>query len=205
MRLPNGSCSGCPRALRVLRTLVALTPEVLQLGRGPCRRMSPGGFGIERRFNNRASGHYFVFDRRAHMVYGHGRGVRKRVADRPYRRRAWPHHRPDGVCDSRRTARFVVADAPEGRPRIQVFDPAGFRESAASRCPIASRRARRLRRHGRLSGIASIQFTGSSILVSQPENGALVTEYSGIGTRGAGRSGHCARPATRTTGICTSR
>ena len=35
-----------------------------------------------------------------------------------------------------------------------------------------------------VSGIASIQFTGSSILISQPENGALVTEYAASGREG---------------------
>ena len=47
-----------------------------------------------------------------------------------------------------------------------------------------------------MNGIASLLFTGWSILISQPENGALVDEYSQRAARD-GRSERCAPPVTR--------
>lgn len=75
---------------------------------------------------------------------------------------------PDGT--------FVVADAPENRERIQVFTPAGFRTSGFV---LPERRTPRVTLENFvMNGIGSLQFTGSSILVSQPEMGSLVSEYT---------------------------
>ena len=91
---------------------------------------------------------------------------------------------PDGT--------FVVADAPRGMARIQVFTPrafltAGFFLNAAARPRLTIDNTV-------LSGIGSLQFTGSSILLSQPETGALVSEYHVVGHSRGGASGRCARP-----------
>ena len=56
-----------------------------------------------------------------------------------------------------------------------------------------------------LSGIGSLQYTGTSILMSQPETGALITEYTLDGgvaphIRTAARA-----PGTKTTASFTSR
>ena len=79
---------------------------------------------------------------------------------------------PDGT--------FVVADAPNGRERLQFFAADGQRLSgfilpgrATPRVTLGSLS---------LSGISTLQYTGRSVLISQPETGALLTEYGLAGT-----------------------
>jgi hypothetical protein len=173
-------CAWLVAASLFLPSLVALTPEVLR----PVRAVPPhvaGRFRDVRAFQQAPAGHHYVFDRRAHRVF---------AIDQAFDS-AWPivqigaepgriigptafSTAPDG--------RFAVADAPEGKPRIQIFNPAGFRESGFT-LPERSR-ARVASDDMVVSGIASIQFTGSTVLVSQPENGALVTEYAASGREG---------------------
>ena len=152
-------------------------------------------------FQQSASGQYFVFDRRSHIVYGidesrssawqivHIGNEAGRIIDPTAFAVA-----PDGT--------FVVADAPDNQERIQVFTPGRVphrRLHAAG--PHA--RPRRPRRPGaERHRLASVH--GTSILISQPETGALVTEYSlagkasrSFGTPGA--TGHEDDPT------CTSR
>ena len=173
-------CGGLVAASLFLPTLVALTPEVLR----PVRAVPPhvaGRFRDVRAFQQSPAGHHYVFDRRAHRVFAIDEAFESawqivQIGAEPGRiigPTAFSTG-PDG--------RFAVADAPEGRPRIQVFNPAGFRESGFT-LPDRSR-ARVASDDMVVSGIASIQFTGSSILVSQPENGALVTEYAASGREG---------------------
>ena len=49
-----------------------------------------------------------------------------------------------------------------------------------------------------LNGIGSLQYTGTSILMSQPETGALITEYDAERRRAPDDRPAAARPATRT-------
>jgi hypothetical protein len=173
--------SGVAVAASLLLTpLAALTPEVLQ----PVRAVPPhvaGGFRDVRAFQQAPAGHHYIFDRRAHRVFAIDEQFESawqivQIGAEPGRiigPTAFSTA-PDG--------RFAVADGPEGRPRIQIFNPAGFREAGFT-LPDRSR-ARVASDDMVLSGIASIQFTGSSILISQPENGALVTEYAASGHEG---------------------
>ncbi|MBW8861570.1 MAG: hypothetical protein JF601_04250 [Acidobacteria bacterium] len=70
---------------------------------------------------------------------------------------------------------FVVADAPNNRERIQIFTPAGFRIGGFL---LPGRlKARVVLDNAVLNGIGSLQYTGTTILMSQPETGALITEY----------------------------
>ena len=151
--------------------LIALTPDILR----PVRAVPPhvaGRFRDVRAFQQSPAGHHYVFDRRAHRVSAIDESFDSawqivQIGAEPGRiigPTAFSTA-PDG--------RFAVADAPEGRPRIQIFHPAGFRESGFT-LPDRSR-ARVASDDMVLSGIASILFTGSSILISQPENGALDT------------------------------
>ena len=160
--------------------LVALTPEVL----APTRAVAPhvaGQFRDVRAFQQTAAGQHYVFDRRAHRVFGVDDAFEStwqivQIGAEPGRiigPTAFSTA-PDG--------RFAVADAPEGRPRIQVFNAVGFR-TAGFTLPERAR-ARVASDDTILSGIASILFTGSTILISQPENGALVTEYGLSGQEG---------------------
>src|SRR5262249_7960299 len=151
----------------------ALAPEVRRsIGAVPAhiagRFREPGGF------QQAASGQYFVFDRRSHVVFGldaerssaweivHIGGEEGRIIDPT----AFAVE-PGGT--------FVVADAPNNRERIQIFTPAGFRIGGFMlpgrlKTPVVFDNAV-------LNGIGSLQYTGTTILMSQPETGALITVY----------------------------
>ena len=118
-------------------------------------------------------GDYLVFDRRAHAVYSVAAGAPPRQiiqigieAGRILRPVAF-----DSVADGT----FAIADAPEGIERIQIFfhlggTIAGFTLPGRSTPRVALG-------NFVLSGIGSLDYTGKTILVSQPESGALVSEY----------------------------
>jgi hypothetical protein len=166
-------------------TLSALTPDVLTaVGAIPAH--IAGRFRDPRGFGQSSSGQYFVFDRRAHTVYG----VDERMES------LWTiveiGGEPGRIIDPNGFAvaadgSFVVADAPRGQSRLQVFTVAGS--------PIGlfflpeQSRARLVLEEGIVGGIGSIAYTGTSVLVSQPEHGALFTEYSrtGVPIRSVGR------------------
>src|SRR5215475_3374831 len=126
-------------------------------------------------FERSSSGQYFVFDRRSQIVYGvDARGETAweivHIGNEPGRILN-PFAfavAPDGT--------FAVADAPGGQERIQIFTPAGFRTGGFT-LP-GKPRARVVLDGLALNGIGSLQYTGKSILLSQPDTGALVTEYS---------------------------
>jgi hypothetical protein len=130
-------------------------------------------------FQQSASGQYFVFDRRSHVVFGidsdksstweivHIGAEVGRIIDPTAFAVA-----PDGS--------FAVADAPENRERIQIFTPAGFRTAGFT---LPQRQTPRVVFENYvMNGIGSMQYTGHSILLSQPENGSLVTEYGPDGS-----------------------
>lgn len=126
-------------------------------------------------FQQAASGQYFVFDRRAHTVYG---------IDEE-RTSIWEIVKigaePGRIIDPTAfsvepNGTFVVADAPNNRERIQIFSPAGFRLGGFA---LPGRSRPRVQFNSFvLNGIGSLQYTGSSILMSQPETGALIAEYT---------------------------
>jgi hypothetical protein len=129
-------------------------------------------------FERSASGQYFVFDRRSQIVYGvDARGENAweivHIGNEPGRILN-PFAfavAPDGS--------FAVADAPGNRERIQIFTPAGFRIGGFT---LPGRPRARVVLDGLvLNGIGSLQYTGTSVLLSQPETGSLVTEYSTSG------------------------
>jgi hypothetical protein len=152
----------------------ARPPDVLRaVGAVPAH--IAGRFREPAGFQQAASGQYFVFDRRAHVVFGldserssaweivHIGGEDGRIIDPT----AFAVE-PGGT--------FVVADAPNNRERIQIFTPAGFRIGGFL---IPGRlKMRVLVENAVLNGIGSLQYTGASILISQPDTGALVTEYA---------------------------
>jgi len=74
---------------------------------------------------------------------------------------------PDGT--------FVVADAPGGLERIQIFTPVGFPIGGFSLPGRA--KARISIDNFVLNGIGTLQYTGTSILMSRPDTGGLITEY----------------------------
>ena len=125
-------------------------------------------------FQQSAFGQYFIFDRRAHAVFGVDEALESvweiiqigaepgRIIDPTAFACA-----PDGT--------FVVADAPANRERIQIFSPVGFRIGGFF---LPGRvRARVVFENLVLNGIGTLQYTGTSILMSWPETGGLVTEF----------------------------
>ncbi len=156
-----------PGRIETLRAVAALPVEIVGEFREP--------LGYERL----ASGDELVFDRRGHAVYRVPRdrsGAQKLVAiggeDGKVIEPTAFDATPDGI--------FVVADAPNGRERVQIFTPDGRRAGgfqlpgrATARVTLGSLS---------LSGVGTLQFTGRSVLVSQPETGGLMTEYGLAGT-----------------------
>jgi hypothetical protein len=118
-------------------------------------------------------GDYLVFDRRAHAVYTVGRdSTPKKViqigveAGRVLSPVAFDSA-PDGT--------FAIADAPGGFERIQVFFYLG---GTIGGFTLQGRSVPRVALGNFvLSGIGSLDYTGKTVLVSQPESGALVSEY----------------------------
>jgi hypothetical protein len=119
-------------------------------------------------------GDYLIFDRRSHAVF-----------------RAAPTTEPKTVVaigvepgrllrplafDSAADGTFVIADAPTGVERIQVFFYLGGTTGGFT-LPNHSRPRVTLGDYV-VSGIGSLDYTGKTVLVSEPESGALVTEYA---------------------------
>jgi hypothetical protein len=154
-------------------SVAALTPEILRSS-GAVPAYVAGQFREPAGFQQSASGQYFVFDRRAHRVYGLD----------AQQSSAWEIVQIGGesgrIIDPTAFAvepngTFVVADAPNNRERIQIFTPAGFRIGGFL---LPGRlKARVVLENAVLNGIGSLQYTGTSILMSQPETGALISEY----------------------------
>jgi hypothetical protein len=154
-------------------TVHALAVEVLRSS-GAVPAYVAGQFREPAGFQQSSSGQYFVFDRRGHTVYGLD----------AQQSSAWQIATIGGesgkIIDPTAFAvepngTFIVADAPNNRERIQIFTPAGFRIGGFL---LPGRlKTRVVIENAVLNGIGSLQYTGTSILMSQPETGALITEY----------------------------
>lgn len=154
-------------------SVAALTPAIVR-STGAVPAHIAGQFREPAGFQQSSSGQYFVFDRRGHTVYGLDAAQSS----------AWQIVKIGGesgkIIDPTAFAvepngTFVVADAPNNRERIQIFTPAGFRIGGFL---LPGRlKTRVVVQNAVLNGIGSLQYTGTSILMSQPETGALITEY----------------------------
>jgi len=120
------------------------------------------------------AGQSFVFDRRAHAVYTIMGDTAKRVIE--------VGAEPGRVIDPTAFAidpsdgTFVIADAPLRRQRIQVFTASGSRMSGFT---LQTREIARVTLETMvMNGVGSIQFTGHSIFINQPETGTLISELS---------------------------
>jgi len=164
-----------------LKSWIAASLVVLALGPDVLRSVDAipahvaGRFRDPSGFERSASGQYFVFDRRSQIVWGvDARGES-----------AWEivhiGNEPGRILNPFAFAlasdgTFAVGDAPNNQERIQIFTPAGFRIGGFT-LP-GKPRARVVLEGLVLNGIGSLQYTGTSILLSQPETGGLVNEYS---------------------------
>ncbi len=167
--LPSALSAQGPHAGRVdvLQSVGGLPPHIVGRFREP--------LGFQRVPNGPA----YVFDRRGHAVHtvddatGFVRtlveigGEDGRLLD-------------PSAFDVAPDGSFAVADAPGGRERVQVFGPAGIRTGGFTR---PGRLAGRVALGSLvLSGVGSLIYTGTSVVLSEPDTGWLFTEYT---TRGA--------------------
>jgi hypothetical protein len=122
-----------------------------------------------------AGGDYFIFDRRSHAVFVAPAGFES--ARKLITIGAEPGRLLDpSAFDLAGDESFVVADAPGGQPRVQVFLNSG---STVSVFRIPGRAPARIT-FGNLvvGGLAAVEYTGRSVFLSQPELGALIAEYA---------------------------
>jgi hypothetical protein len=156
-------------AVRVetLTSVGGLPPEIVGVYREPAA------------FQQVSSGQYLVFDRRAHAVFGVDAAKTTTwklvdIGEEPGR------VLDPSAFDAEPGGSFVVADAPGGRERVQVFAPGGRRLGGFT---LPGRSSPRITLDNIvLSGAGSLQYTGASLLMSQPETGALLTEFGLGGT-----------------------
>lgn len=151
----------------MLRSVNTLAPDVVGLFREPIG------------FKQTAIGDYYVFDRRAHAVYAvaeNGRASRKLVQIGAEDGRVIE----PSAFDVAINGSFAVADAPNNRERVQLFDSSGVRTGGfllpgrgAARVVLGSLS---------LNGVGTLAFTGRSVIMSQPDSGWLITEYGLAGT-----------------------
>jgi hypothetical protein len=156
-----------PGTLDVLKSVGSLAPHVVGLFRDPIG------------FKQIANGDYYVFDRRGHTVYKidpSGAVATKLVQIGAEEGRLIE----PSAFDVANNGTFAVADGPNGRERISIFNPAGgwtggffLPGRGASRVVLGSLS---------LNGVGTLSFNGQSLLMSHPETGWLITEYGSAGT-----------------------
>jgi len=150
----------------VLRPVGALPPHITGLFEEPVA------------FQQVANGYYFVFDRRAHAIYmvDPERTMARKVVEvgQEEGRIIQP-----GGFDTTQEGSFVVADVPRGQERLQIFGPAATRAGGFF---LAGRSMPQvILGNYAVTGISSLQYTGDSVFISEPERGSLITEYSAAG------------------------
>jgi len=163
--------------LSLAATVAALAPEVVTAVNAIPMHLS-GRFRDARGFSQAAEGHFLVFDRRAHTVFG----IDEQMSA------VYPiveiGAEPGRILDPSAFSAavdgsFVVADAPLGQARVQVFSPVG---QLRQRFLLPGRARSRVAIDGfAVDGIAGLHYTGTAVLVSQPDWGGLITEYSVAG------------------------
>lgn len=169
-----------PGTLEVLKAVDSLAPHVVGLFRDPIG------------FKQTATGDYYVFDRRGHTVYA----VDKAGAEAT---KLVQIGAEDGrviepsAFDVAVNGSFAVADAPNGRERVQLFDAAGVRTGGfllpgrgAARVVLGTMA---------LNGVGTLTFNNKLLLMSHPETGWLFSEYTltGVPVRSIGqlrKTGH---------------
>jgi hypothetical protein len=151
------------------------SPRVLTLqSTGGLPAHIAGSFERPLAFQQSDAGQHFVFDRRAHAVYTVAGDAPKKIVDdgaEPGRL-----HDPTAFDMWPADGSFVIADAPLRRQRIQAFVASGSRLGGFT---LPTREVARVTLDAIvLNGIGSIQYTGDTILINQPENGVLVSELT---------------------------
>lgn len=159
------------------RLIAATRVEVLRSA-GAIPAFLAGEFEDAHGFATRPDGTALVFDRRRHRVYAIDPA---RTAVRPLVEIGYEVGRvlrPTAfhVADS---GDFIVADAPGRQPRVSVFQGNG---QVLNTFSVATSESPRVTIDNVVfNGIAAARYTGTTVLVNQPERGALVSEYSVTG------------------------
>jgi hypothetical protein len=153
--------------VETLRAVGGLPPSICNVFREPQGLQQTDG------------GVYYVFDRRGHAVYSVGPDAgapRKVVAIGGEEGRVLEPTAFDLGSDGT----FVVADAPNGRERLQVFDFSGKWKTGFF---LPGRAQPRISVGGlALGGVSTLAFLGDGVALNQPETGSLITEYGLAGT-----------------------
>lgn len=169
-----------PGRVEILTAVNSLAPHIVGMFRDPIG------------FKQTANGNYYVFDRRGHTVYAvdqSGTTATKLVQIGAEEGRVIE----PSAFDVAFNGSFAVADAPNGRERVQFFDAGGVRTGGFI---LAGRGASRVVLGTlALNGVGTLAFTGRSVLMSHPETGWLITEYgpTGLPIRSVGqhrKTGH---------------
>jgi hypothetical protein len=151
--------------VEVLKSVSGLPPDVVGVFRDPIG------------FKQTANGDYYVFDRRGHTVYlVDGKGARKLVQIGAEDGRLIE----PSAFDVAFNGSFAVADGPNGRERVQIFDAAGIRTGGFI---LPGRGVKRVVLGSMtLNGVGTLSFDGRSMLMSHAETGWLITQYALDGT-----------------------
>jgi len=174
------SAQTSPGRVETLKSVNSLAPDVVGLFREPlaCKQT--------------ANGDYYVFDRRGHTVYKvdpSGQQATKLVQIGAEAGRLIE----PSAFDVASNGTFAVADGPNGRERISIFNATGgwttgffLPGRGVSRVVLGSLT---------LSGVGTLSYNGRSLLMSHPETGWLMTEYTptGLAIRSIGqlrKTGH---------------
>ena len=178
--LPVAFEAQSPGRVETLKAVNSLAPHVVGLFREPIG------------FKQTANGEYYVFDRRGHTVYAVD--AKETSATKLVQIGAEEGRLIEpSAFDVAFNGTFAVADAPNNRERVQIFDAGGVRTGGfllpgrgASRVVLGTLA---------LSGVATLTFNGKLILMSHPETGWLLTEYTltGVPMRSIGqlrKTGH---------------
>lgn len=156
-----------PGRVEVLKAVNSLAPHVVGLFREPIG------------FKQTANGEYYVFDRRGHTVYAVNQGGTAATKLVQIGAEDGRLIEPSAF-DVAFNGSFAVADAPNGRERVQIFDAGGVRTGGFI---LPGRGAARIVLGTlALNGVGTLAFTGRSLLMSHPETGWLITEYGVAGT-----------------------
>ncbi len=156
-----------PGAVEILKAVDSLAPHVVGLFRDPIG------------FRQAANGDYYVFDRRGHTVYRvdpSGENATKLVQIGAEEGRLIE----PSAFDVANNGTFAVADGPNGRERVSIFNAAGgwtggffLPGRGAARVVLGSLA---------LNGVGTLSYNGRSLLMSHPETGWLMTESGTAGT-----------------------
>ena len=167
------------KAVLILTSAFSLQPSALRAtlkAEGALPAHIAGSFQELAACHLTPEGDYLVFDRRGHAVYRVPRGG-EAGATKILQIGVEPGRILSPIAfGSSNDGTYVVADAPGGQERIQIFSYLGA-SLGGFHLPVRSV-PRVTLGDLVLSGVGSVDYTGKTILVAQPDTtGALITEY----------------------------